>query len=78
MILNNNRDQIFVLVANSNHYVVLSNINLNQSIHFNEYEEYMDDDAPRLNWFMYDTLNDPKHAQFAAKAMDKLFPDMFG
>jgi hypothetical protein len=78
MILNNNRDQIFVLVANSNHYVVLSNINFNQSIHFNEYEEYMDDDAPRLNWFMYDTLNDPKHAQFAARAMDKLFPDMLG
>jgi hypothetical protein len=78
MIQNNNRDQIFVLVANSNHYVVLSNINLNKSTQFNEFAEYMDDDAPRLNWFMYDTLNDPKHAQFAAGAMDKLFPDMFG
>ena len=77
MILNNNRDQIF-LVANSNYYVVLSNINFNQSIHFNEYEEYMNDDAPRLNWFMYDTLNGPKHAQFAARAMDKLFSDMLG
>ena len=72
MVQNNNRNHIFVLVANSNHFVVLSNIVFDQS------DQFLDDNDARTNWYMYDTLNDPKHAQSASIAMAKLFPDMSG
>ena len=72
MVQNNNRNHIFVLVANQNHFVVLSKIFFDQS------DQFMSDLDARTNWYMYGTLNDRKHAQSASITMTKLFPDMSG
>ena len=74
MISNNNRNQIFVLIANKNHYVILSNILFGNSI----FDQYCDDDMPRTAWYMYDSLNNSDHAKCAQIALNKLFPDMTG
>jgi hypothetical protein len=45
---------------------------------FDQSDQFLDDNDARTNWYMYDTLNDPKHAQSASIAMAKLFPNMSG
>ena len=71
----------FVIWANSNHWIVLTNIDFVTL----KYEKenpgsgfQMDDDFGRTNCFFYDSLNDDKHAFFCSKVLEKVFPDQTG
>ena len=48
---NINKNHVFILVANANHWAVL--INIIFPVCNNDYQ----DEMPRTKWFLYDTLN---------------------
>ena len=71
----NNQNQVFVIMANKNHWVILSNIQFPLACYVASYDE---EERERINCFMSDALNDPSHAQSAESALAKLFPEQNG
>ena len=78
---NSNKDAAFVICANSNHWIVLSNINFNILKFQKENTDtafQTDDDFNRTEWYFYDSLNDNNHASFCSKVLEKIFLDQTG
>ena len=78
---NSNKDAAFVICANLNHWIVLSNINFNILKFQKENPDtafQTDDDFNRTEWYFYDTLNNDYHSSFCSKVLEKVFPDQTG